>query len=203
LIAGEQEAVQQMSSPSPRSTGGARERVLETALELFSEHGVSGTSLQMIADRIGVTKAAVYHQFHTKDEIVLAVLAPALDSLHVSIERAEREKTPAMRRDSMLTALVDLAVSNRHIAAILRADPAAAELARSHPALQIGDRIRTLLVGPDPDVRSDVAGAMVGGALMMIGAAPELERYTDEQLSAHLLELSRDILGRHAGLGRG
>jgi hypothetical protein len=99
----------------------------------------------------------------------------------------------------MLTALVDLAVSNRRLAAILRADPAAAELARSHPALDVGDRIRSLLVGPDPDARSDVAGAMVGGALMMIGAAPELERYDDEELSANLLQLARELLDRHAG----
>jgi len=184
--------------PIRRASRGARERVLSAALELFGEHGVSGTSLQMIADRIGVTKAAVYHQFHTKDEIVLAVLAPALESLHRSIEAAEREEEPEARRESMLTALVDLAVGNRRLAAILRADPAAAELARSHPALDVGSRIRTLFVGPDPDIQSDVAGAMVGGALMMIGAAPELERYDDEELTDQLLALARDLLARHA-----
>jgi AcrR family transcriptional regulator len=171
--------------------------VLAAALELFAEHGVSGTSLQMIADRIGVTKAAVYHQFHTKDEIVLAVLAPAIESLHRSIDDAEAQATPQARCEAMLTALVDLAVGNRRLAAILRADPAAAELVRSHPALDVGHRIRALLVGPDPDARSDVAGAMVGGALMMIGAAPELERYDDDELSANLLELARDLLDRH------
>jgi AcrR family transcriptional regulator len=156
----------------------------------------------MIADRIGVTKAAVYHQFRTKDEIVLAVLAPALESLHRSIEEAERQETPANRRESMLTALVALAVGNRRIAAILRADPAAAEVVRTHPALAVGDRIRSLLVGPDPDIRSDVAGAMVGGALMMIGAAPELERYDDEELTAQLLSQARDLLARQAPLSR-
>ena len=163
---------------------------------------MSGTSLQMIADRIGVTKAAVYHQFHTKDEIVLAVLAPALESLHRSIEEAEQQQSLADRRESMLTSLVALAVGNRRIAAILRADPAAAELARAHPALDVGDRIRSLLVGPDPDLHSDVAGAMVGGALMMIGAAPELERYADAELADQLLTLARDLLARHAPTDR-
>lgn len=46
--------------------GFARERVLDAALDLFAAHGVSGTSLQMIADRPGVTKAAVYYQFHSR-----------------------------------------------------------------------------------------------------------------------------------------
>jgi AcrR family transcriptional regulator len=185
-------------APVKRASRGARGRVLEAALDLFGEHGVSGTSLQMIADRIGVTKAAVYHQFPTKDEIVLGVLTPALESLQASIEEAESQETPAARRESMLTALVDLAVGNRRLAAILRADPAAAELVRCHPALDVGERIRSLMVGPDPDVRSDVAGAMVGGALMMVGVAPELQRYEDDELAAHLLELARDLLAQHA-----
>jgi AcrR family transcriptional regulator len=50
----------------PRSA--AQTRILIAALNLFADHGVSGTSLQMIADALGVTKAAVYHQFKTKDE---------------------------------------------------------------------------------------------------------------------------------------
>jgi AcrR family transcriptional regulator len=60
---------------------GGQQRVLEAALDLFAEHGVSGTSLQMIADRMGVTKAAVYHQFRTKEEIVFAVIDPDLAGL--------------------------------------------------------------------------------------------------------------------------
>ena len=42
------------------------------ALELFARNGVGGTSLRMIADELGVTKAAVYHQYNTKDEIIYA-----------------------------------------------------------------------------------------------------------------------------------
>jgi AcrR family transcriptional regulator len=188
------------TEPARRASRGARERVLEAALDLFGEHGVSGTSLQMIADRIGVSKAAVYHQFHTKEEIVLGVITPAMEELHVRIEAAERLPAPAARREAMLTALVELAVGNRRIAAILRADPAAAELARSHPALDVGNRIRALFVGPAPDARADVAGAMVGGALMMIGAAPELEQYADDELAEQLLDQARDLLARHAPL---
>ena len=45
----------------------ARERVIGAAVELFSEHGVQGTSLRMIADRLGVAKGAVYYQFPCKD----------------------------------------------------------------------------------------------------------------------------------------
>ena len=46
---------------------------MTAALELFAEHGVGATSYGMIADRLGVTKGAVYHQFKTKDDIIIAV----------------------------------------------------------------------------------------------------------------------------------
>ena len=50
----------------------AQARTVAASLELFAQRGVGGTSLQMIADAIGVTKAALFYQFKTKDEIVLA-----------------------------------------------------------------------------------------------------------------------------------
>ena len=63
-----------MISPRHAQTvpSAAQARIISAALELFARNGVGGTSLQMIADSIGVTKAAVYHQYNTKDEIVLA-----------------------------------------------------------------------------------------------------------------------------------
>jgi len=58
---------------TPVAHSAAQLRIVRAAHELFGQHGVSGTSLQMIADAVGVTKAAVYHQFKSKDDVVLAV----------------------------------------------------------------------------------------------------------------------------------
>ena len=56
-------------------------QITSAALSLFGEHGVHGTSLQMIADELGVSKAAVYYHFRSKHDIVAAVLKPAMDGL--------------------------------------------------------------------------------------------------------------------------
>ena len=69
----------------------AQTRVITAALALFAEHGVAGTSLQMIADAIGVSKAAVYHQFNTKAEIVLATAETELVGLEAAVEAAEAQ----------------------------------------------------------------------------------------------------------------
>ena len=49
----------------------------------------------MIADEIGVTKAAVYHQYKTKDEIVLAAAESELGRLEAVVEVAETESSPS------------------------------------------------------------------------------------------------------------
>ena len=48
-----------------------RERILDIALELFSERGYDKTSLRDIADRLGTTKAALYYHFARKEDILL------------------------------------------------------------------------------------------------------------------------------------
>ncbi|MFE3759787.1 TetR/AcrR family transcriptional regulator [Nocardia tengchongensis] len=50
-----------------------RERIRSVAMELFSEHGYEKTSLREIAERLGVTKAALYYHFRTKEDIVASL----------------------------------------------------------------------------------------------------------------------------------
>src|SRR5512145_1096991 len=101
----------------------AQTRIIEAALALFAEHGISGTSLQMIADAIGVTKAAVYHQYPTKDEIVLAVARDVLVGLEAAVTAAEAQPSRARARDVLIAGMVDLAVERRQMAGVLQRDP--------------------------------------------------------------------------------
>jgi AcrR family transcriptional regulator len=52
---------------------GTRERIQAVALELFAEHGYEKTSLREIAERLDVTKAALYYHFNTKEDIVVSL----------------------------------------------------------------------------------------------------------------------------------
>ena len=91
----------------------AQRRVIAAALDLFAVHGVSGTSLQMIADAIGVTKAAVYHQFNTKEAIVVAVTEVELSRLQEALDDAETQGDPDRAREVLLTNVIDMAVERR------------------------------------------------------------------------------------------
>ncbi len=52
---------------------GTRERILDVALELFTDEGYDRTSLREIAERLGVTKAALYYHFPSKADILFAL----------------------------------------------------------------------------------------------------------------------------------
>ncbi len=61
-----------------------RQQIRIIAMELFAEQGYDKTSLREIAERLGVTKAAVYYHFRTKEEIVASLFddqIAALDEL--------------------------------------------------------------------------------------------------------------------------
>lgn len=61
---------------SEAMSGDTRERILAVANELFTEQGYEGTSLREIADRLDITKAALYYHFRSKDEILQTLLEP-------------------------------------------------------------------------------------------------------------------------------
>jgi AcrR family transcriptional regulator len=56
-----------------RARGDTRGRIQQVAVELFTEHGYEGTSLREIAERLDVTKAALYYHFKSKEDILLAL----------------------------------------------------------------------------------------------------------------------------------
>ena len=175
--------------------GETRQRVLDTALELFGEHGVGGTSLQMIADRLGVTKAAVYYQFPAKEDIILAVLTPALDQMRAFVDLAEDEPDRGRRFDVVLFGLVDLVLDHRRAMAALQGDPGVAEIARLHPELvEQTTRLSLLLTGPSPDVTARVAAVMFGGGLMLVGTDPTLQDVDRDALRRELLAAGRRLL---------
>ncbi|MFI9605186.1 MULTISPECIES: TetR/AcrR family transcriptional regulator [Streptomyces] len=62
-----------MDGTRQQRRGNTRQRIQDVALELFAEQGYEKTSLREIAERLDVTKAALYYHFKTKEEILVSL----------------------------------------------------------------------------------------------------------------------------------
>ena len=177
----------------PRSA--AQTRIITVAVELFGTHGVSGTSLQMIADAIGVTKAAVYHQFKTKDEIVIAAAEADLLKVQAALDVAEAEESGPREREVLVGLVIDLAVERRHLVSFLQTDPVIVRfLAKHEPFLHLMHRLFSVLTGGDDGADARVRAAMFSAAIGGAVTHPLVVDLDDDTLRIHLHRHSRELL---------
>jgi AcrR family transcriptional regulator len=88
-----------MNRPTPRRKD-TRQRIEATALELFAEVGYDKTSLRMITDRLGITKAALYYYFQAKEDILVALADRLLGELDELIAwGAEQPRSPQTKME--------------------------------------------------------------------------------------------------------
>jgi AcrR family transcriptional regulator len=175
----------------------AQTRVVDAALALFAEHGISGTSLQMIADAIGVTKAAVYHQYNTKEEIVLAVAEVVLSGLEAAVTAAETERSRAGAREVLVARMVGLAVERRHMAGVLQRDPVMLRFLEEHePFRRVMERVNRVLMGGASGPAARVLAATLAAAVAGAVVHPLALELDDESLRSELLKLLRKLVPR-------
>lgn len=81
--------------------GNTKERILETALELFAQSGYLGTSMSDIAGELGITKGALYKHYTSKQEI-LSSIVERMNKM--DYERAEEYEMPEAEPDGFAEA---------------------------------------------------------------------------------------------------
>ena len=74
-----------MAETATRRRGDTRERIQTVALERFTDNGYDQTSLREIAEDLGVTKAALYYHFKSKEEILDALLSKVADDVEALV----------------------------------------------------------------------------------------------------------------------
>ena len=187
--------------PSGEVSSNTRDRILDVALDLFIAQGFDGTSLRQIAARLGVTKAALYYHFSSKDDILMA--------LHMRLHEFGREALVAMGDRPMdietwgvlLDALVDQMLAQRNIFLLHQRNQAALEKLHreehdaEHEDLQ--NQFRLVLADariPIEDrVRMSASFGVLFSGLFLAGEA--FSSMTDAELGGLLRQILHDVLG--------
>jgi AcrR family transcriptional regulator len=104
-----------------------RERILDVALDLFIEKGFDKTSLREIAEQLGVTKAALYYHFASKEDILMALHLRLHEfGLDALTALGDQEPTPSRWAD-LLDQIVDQMLAHRKIFLLHQRNQAAFE----------------------------------------------------------------------------
>jgi TetR/AcrR family transcriptional regulator len=99
-----------------------RQRILDTALDLFGTRGVDAVSLDEIARTVGVRKQTVLYWFESKDELIDAVLSAGAAELFLEIDAAVRVASdePLARVDAVVAAVFRPAVRRPALLGLVR-----------------------------------------------------------------------------------
>ena len=167
--------------------------MLDAARTLFAERGFSATSLQDIADAMGVRKANVYYYFKTKVAILDALLDERVIGLDDLLAAAESVASVEVRRDVIIDGFSEEVVrAYRTVAPIDFADPAVRSVPGVAERLEaFTARAAMALFGQHPTV-DQLAGLAVMQDLKPVMRA--LDRLPDEELVQALQRLCRRLI---------
>lgn len=152
-----------MSKPASST----RERIQDVARDLFIQKGVQRTSLQDIADRLGITKPALYYHFTSREELVRSILQPVIDEGEKFIvDQETRASThPASPRE-LLEGYFDFIFRHRTDLVLAVSElTTLADLGLVDKVLAWQKRLCTLVFGPRPTLEQSTRGVIAFGGM--------------------------------------
>jgi AcrR family transcriptional regulator len=176
------------------------EGIVDRAAALFARHGFEQTSVQAVADAVGLSKAGLLHHFPSKEALHEAVLAQAASLGQRALDEVGDLPVGAERDRRAVEVLVDVALAHPGLVAMLLAP--VTQPGTGGADLDAGSRRAVQAFGVDPDTAAPerlirVAGALAAVAVLTLGA------HQAGQAAAwrpHVIATSFDALGhRHPG----
>lgn len=178
-----------------RRRGDTRQRIQDVALELFAEQGYEKTSLREIAERLDVTKAALYYHFKSKEEILVGIFEDLSRPMEHLVEWAREQPHTLETKQEII---------RRYSGALAGAAPLFRFMQENQATireLRIGDMFKTRMLGlrdslidPDADLVDQVRCV---SALFTLHAGifvlRDLEGDPEEQRAA-VLEVATDLV---------
>ncbi|OXM69699.1 TetR/AcrR family transcriptional regulator [Amycolatopsis vastitatis] len=176
--------------PKPSDT---KQRILDVARDLFSKQGVQRTSLQDIADRLGITKPALYYHFPSREDLVRSILQPLLDDGEEFLLAQEARGDTRVRE--LIEGFFDFNYRHRAPVIMLLAEmPTLADLGLIDRVLGWRKRLTELICGPEPTLEQSARAVLALGGLqdvcMQFPDAPV------DELRAAAVAAALDALGR-------
>ena len=181
-----------------------RERILDVALDLFTDQGFDATSMREIAERLDISKPAIYYHFASKEEILMALHMRLHEFGKAALARLTGQTVTLQIWGSLLNELLDQVMAQRKIFLMHERNQAALEKLHrkdhddEHDDIQ--QRYQQALADPSLSLRDRVRmacslGAVFGGLLM---AGHAFDNVPDAELGSQIRDAIRDLVADHS-----
>ncbi len=170
-----------------------KQRIQAAARELFARKGVQKTSLQEIADQLGITKPALYYHFASREELVRSIVQPLIDAGQDFL--AQQERASEIEARALLEGYFDFHYRHRaDILLVLSEISLLVELGLVEVVMAWRARLAELLFGPEPTL------AQATRAIVALGGLQDCTIQFPDAPAAQLREAAVDAA--MAALGR-
>jgi AcrR family transcriptional regulator len=172
--------------------GDTRARIQRVALELFAEQGYERTSLREIAERLGVTKAALYYHFKSKEDIVRSFTEDYFSRLDALIAWGSDQPLSAQTGHKVIERYITLLMDSSEVFLFLERNQAFVRSADGgkHRFEQFRPRLNALveiIAGPDASPRTRIRAAAA-----IFAASSSCMFFTHEALTSEYAAASGD-----------
>ncbi|WP_248958584.1 TetR/AcrR family transcriptional regulator [Sphaerisporangium perillae] len=182
-----------------------RARIQEIALKLFTEQGYEATSLREIAETLGVTKAALYYHFKTKDDIVASLAEDRQAAVERLLKWAQDQPRTIETRREFVRRYADEVYGGHHHAFTRFMERNQTAL-RGHPKFDKMRKLMTTLGGvlwdEDASVAQRLRSSMAIFTLHASWFVLKDEQITNEERKTAALDLALDLLESAQPSGR-
>ncbi len=192
----------------PRGRHDTRARIQRVALELFAEQGYDKTSLREIAERLDVTKAALYYHFKSKEDIVRSLVEDYFGQIDALIAWAKTQPRTSGTRGEILSRYVRIVADGSDVFRMLHHNQAAVNSLAA--AKERGDVFRERMTGliealtePGADMEERLRAAMALGGVS-VGWMFFVDQVDDrEKLGAAVLAIASGLAMNEPAAQRG
>ena len=149
-------------------------RIARLALARFRVSGFVGTSIADLAGALGISKAAIYYHYRSKDALLHRLIDPLLDAIDACIQD---HTTPARTPRGLLGAYLAVLLAHREVVPLIATDVAVLNHLSIGPRLRAqNQQLRTRLAGPDTSMSARLrAEAALGAIWRPLIAQPPLD----------------------------
>jgi len=174
-----------------------RSRIQAVALELFTEQGYDKTSLREIAEKLGVTKAALYYHFKSKEEIVESVTADQAARIDQLVAWAAEQPRTALSRKEFLRRYADSMMEAQHYKIMRFYERNQATMKDRRPAKDFRGRMQTMidfLVDEDATPAQRLRASMALFTLHACWFVLDPDKISDDERIKTALEMSYELI---------